>query len=82
MKKKKRIAGIDRGCEILFYDGNQPIPAYFLIDVLPEKSLIWETLDSIIDKIRKMYNLSNEVPDRKISEYLYLLSQDKLSKLT
>jgi len=81
MKKKKRIAGIDRGCEILFYDGNQPIPAYFLIDIMPEKRLIKAQLDSIIHKIRTMYNFSHDVPDRKIRNYLYFLSGNKITKL-
>ena len=70
--------------EVVFYSGDQPFPAYYLIDGF-ECENIGEELENkltlIIQRVRKMFNIADDIPDYKVHESLYVLPEDGFTSL-
>ncbi len=67
--------------EVVFYSGDGLFPAYYLIDEI-ECENIQEELENklahITQRVRKMFSIGDDIPDRKIHEALYALQEDGL----
>lgn len=67
--------------EILFYDGEQFPPAYYLIDGIqvndPEDAFA-RHLPYIVNRVREMLGFGSEISDRKIHDALYILREGGL----
>lgn len=67
--------------EVLFYNGWQDVPAYYLVDSVEgrrPKEALTRQLGGVIATVRKEFGLSAEVADHKICESLYVLRSDGL----
>jgi len=70
--------------EVVFYSGDQPFPAYYLIDQLECENLgdeLKNKLALITQRVRKMFNIADDIPDYKVLEALYVLHEDGLTSL-
>jgi hypothetical protein len=67
--------------EILFYDGEQSPPAYYLIDgieaVNPKDAFAHRSPD-IVNRVREVLNFGSEISDEKILDALYILKKGGL----
>lgn len=67
--------------EVVFYSGEEPFPAYYLIDEIRcdnvEEELKNE-LARITERVRKKFGIGDDIPNRKIYEALYVLQEDGL----
>ncbi len=67
--------------EILFYNGEQFPPAYFLIDGIqannPEDAFA-QHLPYIVNRVREILGFGSEISDRKIQDGLYILREGGL----
>jgi len=67
--------------EVLFYSGEEMPPAYYLIDgVEGEKAedALRDHLEEIVKKIRQIFVLEDDFPDRRIYDGLYIMREDGL----
>lgn len=70
--------------EVLFYSGDGVFPAYYLIDGFESETtekmekVMKDKLASITQRVRKMFDIDNDIPDWKIYEKLYVLQEDGL----
>lgn len=67
--------------EVLYYNGDGMFPAYYLIDGIESETIKKELKDkqaSITQRVREMFHLGNDFPDRKIYEALFVLKEDGL----
>jgi hypothetical protein len=67
--------------EVLFYNGWQDVPAYYLVDSVEgrrPKEALARQLGRVIATVRTEFGLDAEVVDRKICESLYVLRSDGL----
>jgi len=67
--------------EVLFYSGEEMPPAYYLIDGIEgEKAedALRDHLEEIVNKIRQIFGLGDDFPDRKIYDGLYVLREGGL----
>ena len=67
--------------EVVFYSGDQPFPAYYLIDEIECENLRKELrnkLARITQRVRKMFDLRDDILDSKIHEALYILKENGL----
>lgn len=67
--------------EVLFYNGDGLLPAYYLIDGIEEESLENKSkkkLAGITQRVREMFHLGDDFPERKIHEALFILKEDGL----
>ena len=67
--------------EVVFYSGDQPFPAYYLIDEIEYENREEELknkLAYIMQRVRKMFDIGDDIPDLKIYEALYVLQEDGL----
>ena len=70
--------------EVLFYSGEQPFPAYYLIDQLECENLEGELKNKLVlitQRVRKMFGIVDDIPDYKVHEALYVLQDDGLTSL-
>jgi len=68
--------------EVVFYSGDQPFPAYYLIDQLECENLgeeLKNKLALITQRVRRMFAIGDDIPDRKVHEALYVLQEDGLT---
>lgn len=68
-------------CEVVFYSGDQPFPAYYLIDGFECENIGGELknkLARITQRVRSMFNIEDDIPDWKVHEALYVLHEDGL----
>lgn len=67
--------------EILFYNGEQFPPAYYLIDGIeannPEDAFAHQ-LPYMLKRVREMLGFGSEISDRKIQDALYILRKGGL----
>lgn len=71
--------------EVLFYNGDGLIPAYYLIDSIDSETIEKDFKDKlaiITQRVREMFHLGDEVPNRKIYESLFVLEEDGLISIT
>lgn len=69
--------------EVLFYRGDGIFPAYYLIDQIEGKNTnikkeLRNKLTSIIHRVRKMFDIGDDIPDGKIYKTLYVLKEEGL----
>ena len=67
--------------EVVFYSGDQPFPAYYLIDEIECENRQGELrtkLARIMQRVRRMFDIGDDIPDFKIYEALYVLQEDGL----
>lgn len=70
--------------EVLFYSGDGMFPAYHLIDGFESETtekmdkVMKDKLANITQRVRKMFDIGNDIPDWKIYETLYVLQEDGL----
>ena len=67
--------------EILFYNGDENPPAYYLIDGIQASSpedIIANQLSSILSRVRETFGLGPEISDRKVRDSLYVLQEGGL----
>jgi len=69
--------------EVLFYRGDGIFPAYYLIDQIEGKNAnikkeLRNKLASIIHRVRKMFDIGDDIPDWKVYKTLYVLKEDGL----
>ena len=70
--------------EVVFYSGDQPFPAYYLIDQFECENLGEELKNKmalITQRVRKMFDIADDIPDYKVHEALYVLHEDGLTSL-
>ncbi len=68
--------------EVVFYSGDQPFPAYYLIEEMECENMEEELknrLARITQRARKMFDIGDDIPDWKIYEALYVLQEDGLT---
>ena len=64
--------------EVVFYSGDGPFPAYYLIDTIQSESMdrekeLRDKLADITHRVREMFDIGDNIPDWKIYEALYVL---------
>ena len=67
--------------EVLFYNGWQDAPAYYLLDGIEgrtPKAALKRHLPKVIREVRELFSLGPEVEDERICETLYALKSDAL----
>ena len=67
--------------EVVFHSGEQPFPAYYRIDEFECENMREELknkLAHITQRVRKMFDIRDDVPDWKIYKALYVLQEDEL----
>jgi len=67
--------------EILFYNGEQMPPCYYLIDGIHGNNLedvLREKLGEVVERVREILFLGDDFPERKICDGLYVLREDGL----
>ncbi len=69
--------------EVLFYRGDGIFPAYYLIDQIEGrktniKKELRNRLASIVHRVRKMFDIGDDIPDWKIYKTLYVLKEAEL----
>ncbi len=67
--------------EVVFYSGDQPFPAYYLIDEIKCDNLgeeLTNKLARITQRVRRMFDIGDDISNRKIYEALYVLQEDGL----
>ena len=67
--------------EVVFYSGDQPFPAYYLIDEIEcenRQEELKNKLARITQRVRKMFGIGDDIPNWKIYEALYVLQEDGL----
>ena len=67
--------------EVVFYSGEQPFPAYYLIDEIEcenGQEELKNKLARITQRVRRMFDIRDDIPNWKIYEALYLLQEDGL----
>jgi len=67
--------------EVVFYSGDQPFPAYYLIDEIECEDIeevLRNKLARITQRVRMMFDIRGDIPDSKIYEALYVLQEDGL----
>ena len=70
--------------EVVFYSGDEPFPAYYLIDEIECENIEEELknkLARITQRVRKMFDLRDDILDSKIYEALYVLQEDGLTSI-
>ena len=68
--------------EVVFYSGDQPFPAYYLIDEIEcenRQEELKNKLARIMQQVRRMFDIGDDIPDFKIYEALYVLQEDGLT---
>jgi hypothetical protein len=65
--------------EILFYCGDASIPAYYVIDTIEDKATLKNELASITLRIRELFKIGDDIPDRKIHEDMCILYENGLT---
>jgi len=68
--------------EVVFYSGELPFPAYYLIDEIRCANIEVELknkLARITQRVRKMFGIGDDIPNWKIHEALYVLQEDGLT---
>ena len=67
--------------EVVFYSGDQPFPAYYVIDEIECESIeevLKNKLARIMQRVRRMFDIGDDIPDWKIYKALYVLQEDGL----
>jgi hypothetical protein len=67
--------------EVVFYDGDGPFPAYYLIDTIEGEALkkkLKAKLAGITQRVRKIFDIREDIPDWRIYEALYVLREKGL----
>ncbi len=67
--------------EVVFYSGDQPFPTYYLIDEIEcenRQEELKNKLARIMQQVRRMFDIGDDIPDFKIYEALYILQEDGL----
>ncbi len=67
--------------EVLFYNGWQDAPAYYLLDGIEGRTpgeALKRHLPQVIQQVRELFGLGPEVEDDRICETLYALKSDAL----
>lgn len=67
--------------EVLFYNGWQDAPAYYLLDGIEgrtPKEALKRHLPEEIEEVRKLFSLDDDIEDERICETLYALKSDGL----
>jgi len=68
--------------EFVFYSGEEPFPAYYLIDEIRCENIEEELknkLARITQRVRKKFSIEDDIPNWKIHEALYVLQEDGLT---
>ncbi len=70
-----------RSYEVLFYNGWQDEPAYYLLDLIEgrtPKAALKTHLPELIGKVRRLFSLDEDFEDDRICETLYAMRSDAL----
>ena len=68
--------------EVVFYSGDALFPAYYLIEEIECENMeevLKNKLSHITQRVRKMFHIGDDTPDRRIYEALYVLQEDGLT---
>jgi len=79
--KQMEVKEMTKLHEVLYYNGDGLFPAYYLIDGIEGETIKKELKDkqaNITQRIREMFNLGDDFPDRKIHEAIFVLKEDGL----
>lgn len=67
--------------EVVFYSGEEPFPAYYLIDTINCENIEEELKNKmarITQRVRGTFDIGDDTSNRKIHEALYVLPEDGL----
>lgn len=67
--------------EVVFYSGDQPLPAYYVVDEIACDSVDEELKNKLArftQRVRNMFDIGDDIPNRKIHKALYVLQEDGL----
>jgi len=69
--------------EVLFYSGDQLIPAYYLFDQFEADDVkeLGNRLAKIMRSVRTQFALGDEVYDHQIRERLYIIAEDGITSV-
>lgn len=70
--------------EVVFYSGDQPVPAYYVIDDIEcdnSQEELKNKLAHITQRVRSMFNIEDDIPDWKVHKSLYVIQEDGLTPL-
>jgi hypothetical protein len=69
--------------EVLFRDGDQPIPAYYVIDEFEADNMneVGNHLAKITQSVRTQFAIEDEVYDHQIRERLYVIEEDGITSV-
>ncbi len=68
--------------EVVFYSGDARFPAYYVVDQIACENVEEELknrLARIMQKVRNMFDIGDNIPDLKVYEALYVLQEDGLT---
>lgn len=72
--------------EVIFYSGEQPLPAYYVIDQISCENIEEELKNKIVhftQAVRKISNIGDDdISNHKIHEALYIIREDGLIPIT
>lgn len=71
--------------EIVFYDGDGWLPAYYVIDTIEvekTKKAFGEKLKTITERVKEKFCIGAEVSSSTIQENLFMLNEDGLVPLS
>jgi len=71
--------------EVIFYSGEQPLPAYYVIDQISCENIEEELKNKIVhftQAVRKIFNIGDDISNYKIHKALYIIREDGLIPIT
>jgi hypothetical protein len=69
--------------EVLFYSGDQPLPAYYVFDHFEADNMkeVENRLAKIMQSVRTQFAIGDEVYDHQIRERLYIIGEDGITSV-
>ena len=69
--------------EVLFYSGDQPLPAYYVFDQFEADNVkeLGNRLSKITKSVRTQFAVGDEVYDHQIRERLYIIEEDGMTSV-
>jgi hypothetical protein len=69
--------------EVVFYSGDQPVPAYYVFDQFEADNVkeLGNRLAKIMQSVRTQFAIGGEVYDHQIRERLYIVAEDGITSV-
>jgi hypothetical protein len=69
--------------EVVFYNGDQPLPAYYVFDQFEADNMkeLENRIAKITQTVRTQFAIEDEVYDHQIRERLYIIGEDGITSV-